>query len=54
MNVQCCVGNEHYRKIAGALLYSVFGSKRDGVKGEWRRLDNEELNDLYSHQILLV
>jgi hypothetical protein len=22
--------------------------KRDGVTGEWRRLHNEELNDLYS------
>jgi hypothetical protein len=24
------------------------GLKRDGVTGEWRRLHNEELNDLYS------
>ena len=24
------------------------GSKRDGVTGEWRKLHNEELNDLYS------
>jgi hypothetical protein len=26
----------------------VFGSKRDEVTGEWRKLHNEELNDLYS------
>ena len=26
----------------------VFGPKRDGVTGEWRKLHNEELNDLYS------
>jgi hypothetical protein len=26
----------------------IFGTKRDGVTGEWRRLHNEELNDLYS------
>jgi hypothetical protein len=26
----------------------AFGSKRDEVTGEWRRLHNEELNDLYS------
>jgi len=26
----------------------IFGSKRDGVTGEWRRLHNEELYDLYS------
>ena len=25
----------------------IFGSKRDEVKGEWRNLYNEELNDLY-------
>ena len=26
----------------------IFVSKRDGVRGEWRKLHNEELNDLYS------
>jgi hypothetical protein len=26
----------------------VFRRKRDEVTGEWRRLHNEELNDLYS------
>ena len=26
----------------------VFGSRRDEVKGEWRRLHNVELSDLYS------
>jgi len=25
----------------------VFGPKRDEVKGIWRKLHNEELNDLY-------
>jgi hypothetical protein len=25
----------------------VFGSKRDEVRGEWRKLYNEELDDLY-------
>jgi hypothetical protein len=25
----------------------IFGLKRDGVTGEWRKLLNEELNDLY-------
>jgi hypothetical protein len=26
----------------------VFGPKRDEVTGEWKKLHNEELNDLYS------
>jgi hypothetical protein len=26
----------------------IFGSKKDEVTGEWRKLHNEELNDLYS------
>jgi hypothetical protein len=30
------------------VLRGIFGPKRDGVTGEWRRLRNEELNDLYS------
>jgi hypothetical protein len=30
------------------VLRRIFGSKRDGVTGEWRRLRNEELNDVYS------
>ena len=29
------------------VLMRIFGPKRDGVKGEWRKLHNEELNDLY-------
>jgi hypothetical protein len=30
------------------LLRRIFGPMRDEVTGEWRRLHNEELNDLYS------
>jgi hypothetical protein len=30
------------------VLWRIFGSKRDEVIGEWRKLHNEELNDLYS------
>jgi hypothetical protein len=29
------------------VLRRIFGSKRDGITGEWRKLYNEELNDLY-------
>jgi hypothetical protein len=30
------------------VLRRVFGPKKDEVTGEWRKLHNEELNDLYS------
>ena len=30
------------------IVLRIFGSRRDEVTGEWRRLHNEELNDLYS------
>jgi hypothetical protein len=30
------------------VLRRIFGPKRDEVTGDWRRLHNEELNDLYS------
>jgi len=34
--------------ISRLLLRRIFGPKRDEVTGEWRRLHNEELNDLYT------
>ena len=30
------------------VLRRIFGPRRDEETGEWRRLHNEELNDLYS------
>ena len=30
------------------VLRRIFGPRRDEVTGEWRRLHNEELNELYS------
>jgi hypothetical protein len=30
------------------VLRRVFGPKREEITGEWRKLHNEELNDLYS------
>jgi hypothetical protein len=30
------------------VLRRIFGSKRDKVTGGWRKLDNEELHNLYS------
>jgi hypothetical protein len=36
------------RVFHNRVLRRIFGPKRDEVTGEWRRLHNEELNDLYS------
>jgi len=36
------------RLFENRVLRRVFGPKRDEVTGEWRKLHNEELNDLYS------
>jgi hypothetical protein len=35
-------------KYSFIFIKAIFGPKRDEVTGEWRRLHNEELNDLYS------
>ena len=36
------------RVFENRVLRSLFGPKRDEVTGEWRKLHNEELSDLYS------
>jgi hypothetical protein len=36
------------RVFENRVLRRVFGSKRIEVTGEWRKLHNEEQNDLYS------
>ena len=35
------------RVFENRTLRRIFGSKRDEVTGQWRKLHNEELNDLY-------
>jgi len=35
------------RVFKNRVLRKVFGPKRDEVTGEWRKLHNEEHNDLY-------
>jgi len=35
------------------VLRRIFGPRRDEVTGEWRRLHNKELNDLYSSPIIV-
>jgi hypothetical protein len=36
------------RVFENRVLRRIFGPKRDEVTGEWRKLQNEELHDLYS------
>ena len=36
------------RVFENMVLRRIFEPRRDEVTGEWRRLHNEELNDLYS------
>jgi len=43
------------RVFENRMLRRIFGPKRNEVTGEWRKLHNEELNDLYSsHNIVRV
>jgi len=35
------------RVFENRVLRRIFGPKRDEVTGEWRKLHNEELNDMY-------
>ena len=35
------------RVFENSVLRRIFGPKRDEVTGEWRKLHNEELNDLH-------
>jgi hypothetical protein len=36
------------------VLRRIFGPKRDEVTGEWRKMHNEELRDLYSSPIIRI
>jgi hypothetical protein len=40
------------RVFENRVLGKVFGPKRDEVTGEWRKVHNEELNDLSPYPIL--
>jgi hypothetical protein len=41
------------RVFENRVLRRVFGPKRDEMTGEWRKLHNEELNDLYSFSYIV-
>jgi hypothetical protein len=39
---------ERRLRVCENRVFTIFGPRRDKVTGEWRKLHNEELNDLYS------
>jgi hypothetical protein len=41
-------GEHRLRVFENRVLRRIFGPKRDEVTGEWRKLHNEELHNLYS------
>ena len=41
-------GDRGLRMFENWVLRRIFGPKREEVTGEWRKLHNEELNDLNS------
>ena len=41
-------GEKKLRVFENMVLRRIFGPRRNEVKGEWRKLHNEELTDLYS------
>jgi hypothetical protein len=44
------VREEHKLRV----LRRIFGPKRDGVTGGWRKLHNEELHNLYSSPSIII
>jgi len=46
---------EHRLRVSeNRVLRKIFGPKRDEVTGEWRRLHNEDLHDLYFSSLFHV
>jgi hypothetical protein len=40
--------------LKGCVCYLIFGPKRDGVTGGWRKLHNEELHNLYFSPSIII
>jgi hypothetical protein len=54
VNLGLTLREEHrLRVFENRLLMRIFGPERDEVTGEWRKLYNDELRDLYSSPSLI-
>jgi hypothetical protein len=42
------------RVFENRVLRRIFGPKKDEVTGDWRKLHNEELHNLYSSQSIII
>ena len=42
------------RVFENKVLRKIFGAKRDGITGEWRKLHNAELHALYSSSNIIM
>jgi hypothetical protein len=44
----------YFRRVfENRVLRRMFGTKRDGVTGGWRKLQNKELHNLYSSSSII-
>jgi hypothetical protein len=48
MKIDFLRGDHRLGVFENRVLKRIFGPRRDEVTGEWRKLHNEELHDLYS------
>jgi hypothetical protein len=44
----------YFKVWSNRVMRRIFGSRKDEVTGEWRKLHNEEMNDLYLLTYLLT
>ena len=47
-NLVADIKERRLRVFENTVMRGIFGPRRDEVTGEWRKLHNKELNDLYS------
>jgi hypothetical protein len=47
-------GGTHRLRVFEKRVLRIFGPKRDEVMGDWRKLHNEELHNLYSSPNIII